>query len=101
MVVLENSVLIGLTRNDAIRKEFPAIANLYNAIKTQATTKPATGCGGCGGGMRGPSGLDYNSIKSAIATMPDASKLRFLQLTGWDKVKVIYTVGGHTKTVTF
>lgn len=90
MVTIDNAVIVGLTANSAIAREFPFLMSArQNFIKS----------GGCCGGKQ--QGTDFNAIKIALATMPGEAQARFKKLTGWNQVRVIYATGAGTFTKIF
>jgi hypothetical protein len=91
MVTIDNAVIVGLTANEAIAKEFPFLLNARNSFLSGA--KPC-----CGGKAQS---TNFNMIKQAIANMPGEAQVKFKQLTGWQTIRVIYETGAGTQTVVF
>lgn len=89
MITIDNNALVGLSANETLVKEFPFIASARTIVS-----------GGCCGQSRVSHG-NHNAIKMQIAHLPLAGQLRFKQLTGWTKVRVVFESGHGTQTVIF
>ncbi len=90
MTTIDNNTLVGLTANETLVKEFPFLATLR-------LNSRSTGCCGRANSRFG----NPNAIKTQLAHLPLQAQLRFKQLTGWTKVRVVYETGSSTKTVIF
>jgi hypothetical protein len=98
MVLINNAQLAALSANDKLCKDFPMFAHLRNQL-----ISPKVRSGGCGtcGNSRNVSYPDYNSVKVALSGMSQSDKDKFKQITGFDKVKIVFANGSSTQTVIF
>lgn len=92
MVTIDNSALLGLSGNSTLTKEFPFL------LQAKVISSGSRAC--CGGGSA-QSTTSYNQLKMQIAHMPGESKVKFKQITGWDKVRVTYETSSGTHTEIF
>jgi len=88
MITLDNSAIIGLTGNKAVTDLIPFIK--------QAIQATSSCCG-----KANSASPNMNHIKMQIAHLPPSSQARLKELTGWDKVRVVYESGKGTQTVIF
>jgi hypothetical protein len=80
--VLEERVLIGLTNNPTIVREFPFITALKPLIRR-------AGCGRCGNNNR-QKATSVQPVKQAIANLSPDRKLRLKTILNVEKVKMYY-----------
>jgi hypothetical protein len=92
MITLDTNALIGLAANETLVKEFPFIADARKVTTT----------GGCCGRktVTGPA-ANMNAIKMQIAFLPLEGQQKFKQITGWNRVRVVFESGSGTRTVIF
>jgi hypothetical protein len=81
LVVIEDGLLASMASNDAIRAEFPFIANLQHA-------KPAGG-GCCGHGAAAHRSV-FGGVKQTIANLTSAKIARLKELLNAEQLRVTY-----------
>lgn len=86
--LLDETLLAQMAANPAISKDF-------SFLKLQLPKKDD----GCCGKKAPPAALNYNVIKQHIATMPLLRQQRFVQLSGYAHLRVIYKNGDELKDV--
>ena len=82
IVTLDNSALIGLLRNAAAVKAFPAFKNIAKQLKTKTR-----GCGRCGRGKA--KDAVANSVKQLIGGWPTTNKQTLKKLLGVDRIRMV------------
>lgn len=93
VLVIENQTIISLLQNSQLVDAFPFLQQAKKAL----AANNATTCN-C---SVDKNSLDFNYIKSAIASLPQDMKLKFKQITGASSVSVIYREGATIQSILF
>jgi hypothetical protein len=95
LLILEESVLLGMIGNPTFVQEFPFMAGADGVI----TAKPS-GCGRCSQ-KAGRRIQAINGIKQSIVSMSIEKKQKLKQMVNADKVRVLISAGGKVTAYTF
>jgi hypothetical protein len=86
LLVLEDSVITQLLRNQELVTAFPFMSNLASRVAPQ-TSKPR--CKPCAA-KRVQNGFDYNGIKVAIGSLANDQKVKFKKMVDAEKVRLYF-----------
>jgi hypothetical protein len=94
LVVIEDTTILNMARNEKFLGEFPFLTSLGAIAK-----KKVGGCGQCGSGNR-ERGQALNAAKATIAGMSAEKKKRLMQLLNAEKIRVVFNDGARTLSKT-
>jgi len=95
LLILEESVLLGMINNPNFVKEFPFLTGAEGVIKAKAT-----GCGRCNQNA-GRRIQALNGIKQSIISMSVEQKQKLKQMVNSEKVRVLISANGKVTAHTF
>ena len=95
LLILEESVLLGMIGNPSFVQEFPFLAGSESVIKAKSS-----GCGRCSQ-KAGRRIQAINGIKQSIVSMSVEKKQKLKQMLNSEKVRILISAGGKVTAHTF